>query len=80
MSDEFNLADRLPEGVVPVSFVASVKVLHANGDVGLFHLNHETMMPWEAVGILTSHIDDLRDHMRNGYVEYDSGDDDASAL
>ncbi|WP_336160036.1 hypothetical protein [Amycolatopsis sp. VC5-11] len=73
MADQYNLADLLPEGAVPLGFVASVAALVPDSDQTLYYLAHE-VMPWEAIGMLTSHLDDQRRWFQSSQDGLDLGD------
>lgn len=73
MADRYNLANLLPEGAVPLGFVASVVALAPDGDQTLYHLAHE-VLPWEAIGMLTSHLDDQRRWFQSSREDFEPGD------
>ncbi len=71
------LADMLPEGFMPVGFACTIKALDPEGNLVLVHQATAQVPDWEAVGMLTAHIDDLREDMRDATylaVEEDEGD------
>ena len=70
------LIDGLPDGFMPVGFVCSVKALSPSGDLVLLHSHTSQVTTWEAIGMLTSHLDDLRDGLRKANYMPAEGDDD----
>lgn len=60
-----DLSDLLPDGAVLLGFAASVKFLDSNGEVTLVNVRSEDISAWEAVGMLTSGLDDFRARMQH---------------
>lgn len=63
-----NPLDFLPEGVTPLEWAISVKCLDNDGTVVLFNRPSEDLNTWEALGMATSLVDDLRDQLRGSFV------------
>lgn len=71
------LIDGMPEGYMPVGYVCSVKALDPDGNLVLLHNRTSQVTHWEAIGMLTSHLDDLRDGLREAsYAVDEDGEDD----
>lgn len=64
------LLEKFPEGWTPVEGVALVKALNENGKVTMFMSATPDLNTWEAIGMVTDAMDQLRDGLR------ESGDDD----
>jgi hypothetical protein len=58
-----NLSALLPEGSILLGFAGSIKLLRPDGSVGLRHVWRD-VLTWEALGMVTSLCDDLRDELR----------------
>lgn len=71
MDQDDSLYSILPEGYIPVGFVASIKALDTDGDVCLVNAKSPEVSRWEAVGMLTSLMDDMRDELRANQDEPD---------
>jgi hypothetical protein len=63
-TDQFRLADLLPEGYVPLDFAVSIKALDEEGDVVIINGRSEGLSAWEALGMLTCATDDIRARMQ----------------
>jgi hypothetical protein len=70
-TDQFRLADLLPDGYVPIDFAVSIKALDEEGDVVIINGRSQGLAAWEALGMLTCATDDLRATMQRR-----EGDDD----
>lgn len=75
MTSVFGLEiDDLDEGVTPIEVVVSLKGLDEDGRVILYERMSSGLSPWEAVGMLMTHADGLRQMLT---ASYESDDDDA---
>ena len=75
MTSVFGLEiDDLDEGVTPIEVVVSLKGLDGDGRVILYERMSSGLSPWEAVGMLMTHADGLRQMLT---ASYESDDDDA---
>lgn len=59
-TDEFRLADVLPDGYIALGFAVSVKALDDEGDIVIVNTRSDDLTAWEALGMLTAATDDLR--------------------
>jgi len=59
----YDLSTLLPEGAVCLGYAVSIKFLDADGDLSIFNTSHE-VTPWEALGMLETARDDLKDRLR----------------
>jgi len=66
----------LPENWMPVEGVAILKCLDAQGDPRLLLVATQTLSQWEAVGMLTAALDEIRDSMQKTFVPPDQVDED----
>lgn len=66
----------LPSDWHPVEGIAIVKCLDAQGDARLVLAATPTLSRWEAVGMLTGAIDEVRDQMSKIFVSPEQADDD----
>lgn len=57
--------------VTPIEVVVSLKGMDEDGHVSLYELHSDGLSCWEAIGMLTTHADGLRQSLLT------SGDDDA---
>ena len=64
----------LDEGVIPIEVVVSLKGIDENGRAILYERMSSGLSPWEAVGMLITHADGLRQTLTASYEE---DDDDA---
>lgn len=60
------LEEMLPEGSMVIGHASSIKYLSDEGDVHLMHTMDGDLAPWEVIGMLISHCDDLRQALREG--------------
>jgi hypothetical protein len=61
---------------MPVEGIAIVKCLDAQGDPRLILVATPTLSHWEAVGMLTGAIDEVRDEMSKIFVAPEQADDE----
>jgi len=66
----------LPEDWMPVDGVAILKCLDAQGDPRLLLVATNTLSQWEAVGMLTAALDEVRDNMSKTFVPPDQADEE----
>lgn len=60
------LEEMLPEGSMVIGHASSIKYLDEDGGVSLMHTSNGDLPPWEIIGMLISHCDDLRQSLREG--------------
>lgn len=76
MSDtDIKMSDIVPEGAMVLDFVVSVKALDADGTVIIINGRSPGLSQWEAIGMFTVALDDLRAHTQS-IVTDEGGDDD----
>jgi hypothetical protein len=56
----------LDQGVTPIEVVVSLKGLSPDGDVVLYERMSEGLSRWEAIGMLMTHADGLRQSLLLG--------------
>jgi hypothetical protein len=66
----------LPLDWMPIEGIAVIKCLDAQGDPRLFLTSTPTLSQWEAVGMLTAGLDDVRDDMSKIFVAPEQADED----
>lgn len=59
------ITDQLPEGSIPIGYVAAIKYLDDNGQLCLAHHISGSIPMWEARGMLLSTQEDLQQSMQS---------------
>lgn len=65
----------LPDGWMPVEAVAVIKCLDTQGEPRLLVVATATLNQWEAVGMLTGALDNVRDDLAQVFVPPEEADD-----
>lgn len=61
------LEEHLPnENCVMLGYTVSIKYLTEDGEVNLINTASHDLAPWESLGMLISHCDDVRHLLREG--------------
>lgn len=59
----------LPDGITPLEVVVSIKTLDQDGSIAIYERLSEGLSPWEALGMLTTLADSLRDQLTASHRE-----------
>lgn len=60
MGDEWSIAALLPEGSMPLGFVAAVKYLDEDGNVSLATVSSSEISYWERLGMHLTAVEDVK--------------------